>query len=707
MRKRFTIQLLLCLCAFVPAFAQTQLSNLPSVYINTLNNQSIYKNVYVDCTMTYIDGDSTAVYDAMSIRGRGNSTWGLAKKPYRIKFDESTKFLGKGYAKSKSWVFLANHGDKSLIRNAVTFEMGDFLDMPFNPAVRFVDFTLNGNFQGNYQITDQVKVDGHRVEVMEQDDPLTETSNITGGYLFEVDGFGGSEPVNFRTKKNIIISMKYPEDDVITTEQVNYIQSYVQEFETALFSANFTDPETGYRAYVDSATLINWYIATELSANVDGFYSTFMYKEQDDPKLYFGPLWDYDIAYNNCNRTGDVTNRTMIDAGFGSNLSKIWVIQMIKDNWFNKAVNDRWKEVIANGLEDHLFHYIDSMANLLQRSQTLNYQKWSISSRAYNEIYLYSTYQEYIDQLKQFITEHIVFLTTTFANRVKDEEVEPEPDPTGDVFQTSDYYYLITNRGCGNALDVDSEGVDVGDLIILYNSTFDRYSQHWEIVKVGEHFQVINRLSGLALNDPTAVIGEISTQLDLALPDATDDRQLWDIVVANTEGYYNFINVFSQNVINNSGGGSANGNKVVSYTNDSRNGVSNNRQWVIEAQEKLPEPEVEDTLFAVLPDETALDVVTWTGDEPGNDDVTEPTGMAMPTFDYAVMYNEELQVIRFSTEDYSKLEQTSATLYNTFGEAVLTFTADKEQSIAHLPNGLYLLRWEVEGIIKVIKFMKK
>ena len=298
--KRFFIGILFCLVSVVCMAQYDQLTNIPTVYIETYGNKSVTsKTTYIYATLTYVDGSNIVQYDSLQIRGRGNSTWNLAKKPYRLKFHESTKFLGKGYAKNKSWTLLANHGDKSLLRNAVTFTMGDFLGQPFSPAAHFVDLVLNGTYLGNYQVSDQVNVDNKRVEVYEQEEVATDTTNITGGYLVEVDGFGTSEEVYFRTNKNLIVSVKSPDEDVINTAQRNYIKQYLNNFESSLFGASFTDPEYGYRAIADSATLMSWYIATELSANVDGFWSTYLYKDQDDPRLYFGPLWDYDIAYNN------------------------------------------------------------------------------------------------------------------------------------------------------------------------------------------------------------------------------------------------------------------------------------------------------------------------------------------------------------------------------------------------------------------------
>ena len=206
--KRLSIIIAMLFIAFAARAQYTQLTNLPTIYINTYNQQAIWsKTTYIYATMMYVNNEQIVQYDSLRIRGRGNSTWNLAKKPYRIKFNESTKFLGKGYAKNKSWTLLANHADKSLLRNAVTFTMGDFLGQDFSPAAHFVDLVLNGTYLGNYQVSDQVNVDNKRVEIFEQEVVATETSNITGGYLVEVDGFGASEKVHFRTGKNLIVKV--------------------------------------------------------------------------------------------------------------------------------------------------------------------------------------------------------------------------------------------------------------------------------------------------------------------------------------------------------------------------------------------------------------------------------------------------------------------------------------------------------------------
>ena len=150
--------------------SQTQYSNLPSVYINTENNAAVTSKV--DWLPAQIQIVSTDTIDQINvpteIRGRGNSTWSMPKKPYRIKLDKKTNLMGM-YARAKNWVFLANYADKTLMRNAVAFQIGRIAGLEFTPSTRFVDLVLNNNFLGNYMVTDQIEVHSERVAIDEQD----------------------------------------------------------------------------------------------------------------------------------------------------------------------------------------------------------------------------------------------------------------------------------------------------------------------------------------------------------------------------------------------------------------------------------------------------------------------------------------------------------------------------------------------------------
>ena len=342
-RKLFFLLLTFSLFAVI-ATAQDykRVTNLPHVYIETFGKKSITsKTVYIYATMYYVDEDDVVTrYDSMEIRGRGNATWGLSKKPYKIKFHQKEKFLGKGYANAKKWTLLANAGDKSLMRNAITSLMGDFLGLKNNPAHKFVDLTLNGTFLGNYQISDQVEVRSHRVDITEQDYPLKTKSDITGGYLLEVDGFYDGNCFTTSTYR-VPVRIHYPDEDEIAASQNTYIRNYIRDFEKVLSSSDFADADKGYRKWVDSVSLANWFLATEISGNIDGYYSTYFYKEQQDSLLYWGPLWDYDIAYDNDYRITGTATKLMTNDGYGE--TKQWVNRMWQDPWFGRLVNRRYK----------------------------------------------------------------------------------------------------------------------------------------------------------------------------------------------------------------------------------------------------------------------------------------------------------------------------------------------------------------------------
>lgn len=680
MRHRFYVLLLsaiaLCTGGIEHTSAQklTQKTNLPTIYIETENRQPVTsKEDYIYSTLYYVDETGTTQYDNVQIRGRGNSTWGLAKKPYRLKFDSKTQFLGPEHAKAKSWTLLANYADKTLVRNAVAACIGDFAGQPFTAAAQFVDLVLNGVYLGNYQVSDQMEVRKKRVDITEQDEVMTETSNITGGYFLEVDGFAEGEPVYYRTNRGVMVTVKSPDEEIIAPAQVNYIKNHMQLFEDALFADNFTDPENGYRQYVDSLTLASWYIATELSGNVDGFWSTYMYKEKDDKKFYWGPLWDYDIAFNNCDRVGDVSRELMINKGFGENLTQKWVRRMWQDPWFVRLINRTWQDCVERGIEEHVTAYIDSVATLLDRSQRLNFTKWPIDEKVYNELVLFSTYREGINYLKSFLHTHIEYLTETFGRAESGEGGAPIPSP----FFSADirYYYRILNKENGNALDMTGE--DGGD-VCLWENIQDKANQQWDIIPAGDYFRIVNRNNGMALYDNAELrngVYQAGSQITLRESSDTDYRQQWSFVPVNTGNTYIIVNRATNLAWNNSGGSSANGNAVISWTNDGSNAQKVTRQWHL----------VKDEL---------------------KDNVADAIREMQNGTQYIVYYNPQTRQLRFASENPEQLIGR-AVIYDLSGVCLMQFPIQELIDVSGLPANTYVLCWTENGVTRSVKFLKE
>ena len=180
---KYLLPIFILISVVIGASAQTQLTNIPTVFINTVNNQSLTeKDLQIDAFLTLLSDDETETLqdDTITIKGRGNSTWKLAKKPYRIKFNKKRNFLNLP-AKDKKWVFLANHADKSLMRNAIALQIGQMLEFEFTPSFRHVDMYLNNSYMGNYLVTDQVEVGKNRVPVESQETTTVEMPDLAGG----------------------------------------------------------------------------------------------------------------------------------------------------------------------------------------------------------------------------------------------------------------------------------------------------------------------------------------------------------------------------------------------------------------------------------------------------------------------------------------------------------------------------------------------
>jgi hypothetical protein len=263
-------------------------TGLPIVFINTNGNAPIdSKDNYVDGTIRVVENFVTTTSGEMKIKGRGNSTWGLPKKPYKIKFDKKTSLLSE--PADKEWVLLANYTDKTSLRNETAFFIGRLSVLDWTPRTHFVEVFINDVYNGTYQLCEQVKIANDRVNVTDD------------GYLMEVDQLSRLDPgdVYFQTPR-LLFNIKEP-DVEMDSERYNWIKNYVTNVENLLYNENF-DALTGYAQYVDIPSFVDWYLINEITKNNDAimFSSCYMHIAPNG-KLKMGPLWDYDIALGNVN----------------------------------------------------------------------------------------------------------------------------------------------------------------------------------------------------------------------------------------------------------------------------------------------------------------------------------------------------------------------------------------------------------------------
>ncbi|RYY25658.1 MAG: hypothetical protein EOO04_11580, partial [Chitinophagaceae bacterium] len=241
----------------------TNFTGLPVIKIHTKNEAVIdSKDNYVDAKIS-VDGAGTFDdFDGeMKIKGRGNYSWVLPKKPYKMKFDKKVSLFGEG--EDKEWVLLASHNDNTQLNASASFFLGDISRLAFTPDIHFAELFLNDVYQGTYQLCESIKVGEARVNIPKD------------GYLLEVDQEERMEPgdVYFQTSR-ILVNIKEPavsKDDA----KYNYVRNFVTTAEDVLYSENFADPVNGYAKYLDVPSFIDWYLINEITKNQDAvFYSS-------------------------------------------------------------------------------------------------------------------------------------------------------------------------------------------------------------------------------------------------------------------------------------------------------------------------------------------------------------------------------------------------------------------------------------------------
>ncbi len=259
-----------------------------AIYITTDDGSDIdSKEEYKHC---YISVDGMGEYPDNSlpgqIRGRGNSTWEwYQKKPYRIKFDTSSKMLG--ISKNKDWVLLANYRDVTKMMNVYTNITADWMGIPFTTPVRFAELFVNGEYKGVYQVAEQVEVGGNRVQINENEGLLLTLDVDDGPELNPGDN-------NFSTKVyGMPMQVKNPKS--LTQEQLDEVRAEFAVLESAIKARNYdiVDSLMDIDSYIRMIQLQEFVYNVELSAP----RSIFLFRDKDG-KFTFGPAWDWDAGFD-------------------------------------------------------------------------------------------------------------------------------------------------------------------------------------------------------------------------------------------------------------------------------------------------------------------------------------------------------------------------------------------------------------------------
>ena len=393
-----------------------QLTNLPTITIHTDNAVDITSETdYVQGYVSFIYNDGKTIYsDNLDIRGRGHASWGFPKKPYRMKLNSKVNLMGFP-AKEKSWTLINNYGDKTLMRNLLAFDLSIRMEMAYTSVGIPVDVILNGEYKGCYQLCDQVEVAPDRVNVQALTAGDIALPNLSGGYMLEVDAYAGQddEDVWFTSANRYTpVKIRSPKSDEIVQQQYDYIHDYYNKMEAAVFSTNYKDALNGYRKYIDTESFIRHFLVGEISGNTDTYWSTYMYKDRNNDIFYFGPVWDFDLAYENDNRTYPINSHTqwVYEYGSAANGFRDVVNRLFTDDYFVSRLKAIYAEYRDRGLltKEALLQVVDDYASEIYQSQQLNFTRWDImNALVHQNPRTYGSYEGEVNNVKNYISARI------------------------------------------------------------------------------------------------------------------------------------------------------------------------------------------------------------------------------------------------------------------------------------------------------------
>ena len=428
----------------------TKFTGLPIVYITTTNYVGIdSKEEYVTGTVS-VDGGRSIPDMAptpIEIRGRGNSTWGIhPKKPYQMKFSSKEEFLGM--PEDKKWIFLAEYSDKTMLRNTTVFEMGYISNLDWTPQSEFAEVYVNNQYQGTYNITQKVEETNRRVAI------------TNDGFLLEIDQLYrlDSDDVYFSTDQFSVIAIKEPNIEQVDENGVsfnqdqryNYVKNYVNQFEDVLFGSNFASTVSGYAAYIDVDSFVDWYLINEIIKNQDArWYSSIFFHLIPGEKIKMGPLWDHDLAFGNVNYA--VTE--YVDGWWIQ--QNPWINRLLQDPNFVAKVKTRFDHFKNN--QQYILDKIDAYAEKLQWAQQENDNRWqTLGQYVWPNPVWFDTYQEEVDHMKQWYQGRMNWLDS--AINALDSESEAPTQTAGNV--------LVTFQVDMSSVETNPEGVYLagGDL---------------------------------------------------------------------------------------------------------------------------------------------------------------------------------------------------------------------------------------------------
>jgi hypothetical protein len=435
-------------------------SNLPLVIIDTLG-QTVPDNAKVSAYAIVLSTNLTTGRASLSngnadytgqlgIGLHGSSSLMFPKQPFAIELrdehGDSRDYPLLGFPPGNDWLLYPSYDDKTFLNNYLTEEL--FRGMGhYGVRCQFAELFLRSapgkltgsDYRGIYILIERIRVDSNRVDIARLKRTDTLAPDITGGYIISKDKINEGD-VLFTTPSGQELIVNYPSADDLAPAQYSYISGYINSLEAALYGANWRDPLTGYAAYLDADSFVDYHWIIEYPKNIDGVrISNYMTKDRPG-KLKTEPIWDWDLSWGNANYAeGGKTNGWYYP--LMSDQDDIWFRRLRTDPDFYQKIIDRWGALRLNVFNaTNLLARVDQLTNYLWEAQARDFVAWPRLGTAvwpnpdgaaggWDVDYVHpTTYSGIIAQFKKFILGRYLWI---------DQQFVPSPTLLSNVASTS------------------------------------------------------------------------------------------------------------------------------------------------------------------------------------------------------------------------------------------------------------------------------
>lgn len=380
----------------------------------------------------------------IGIKIRGSSSAGFPQKSYTIETRDS---IGENLNVSllnmpseNDWLLLSNYYDRSFVRNFLSHEI--FRGMGhYSPRLRYCEVVLNGEYRGVYLLMEKIKADKGRVDIAKLRSHENTGDDLTGGYIIKNDHYAKNGSDSWSVTFPAIEEMDwsavqarfvyvYPDWDTISMQQKAYIQGFIETSKSVLYGDEFNDPISGYYAYFDVRSFIDYFIVSEISRNGDAYKkSRFFYKDKESKggRLHAGPPWDFDWAWKNLFfQAEDGSGWVHYYEAYGYNdVQPVrYMNQMLQDEYFANEIFNRYLSLRQTVLNyDTLCHKIDSIASYLSEAQVRHFEQWDILNGQSGDpdSHVPDSFEDEIAYLEGWILERLTWLDNHIIKFKKDD----------------------------------------------------------------------------------------------------------------------------------------------------------------------------------------------------------------------------------------------------------------------------------------------